>query len=97
MSADSTDQSSAPALLLAGSHLEPYQVTRTQLDGMFNSPTQVKRMIHAGWIVPVRPGKPGREALFDYQSTKAAFARLQAGEQPPPVPPKAKNQVEEEQ
>jgi len=88
-------QTPTPASLLTGTGLEPFQVTRKQLNNFFNSPTQVRQMITAGWIQPVRPGKPGREALFDYQSAKDAYARLQAGEEPPPVQARMKNQLQE--
>jgi hypothetical protein len=54
-------------------------------------------MIAADWIRLVRPGKPGRESLFDFQSAKKAYARLMAGEEPPPLPSKAKNKPEEQQ
>jgi hypothetical protein len=89
-----TDQGPAAALL-ASTRLEPFQVTRTQLHELFNSPTLVKKMIAAGWILPVRPGKPGRETLFDYLSAKGAFACLKAGEEPPPLPARAKYQNQE--
>ena len=94
----STDiyQPRTPAPLLAVTGLEPFQVTRKQLHQMFNSPAQVKLMVVAGWIVPVRPGKPGRETLFDFQSAKAAFERLRAGEEPPPLPARTKNQTQEQ-
>lgn len=78
-----TDQTPTSAPLLAVAGIEPFQITRSQLHDLFNSPTQVRQMITAGWIQPVRPGKPGRETLFDYQSAKVAFARLRAGEEPP--------------
>ena len=77
--------------------IEPFQITRKQLHGSFNSPQLVKQMIAAGWIVPVRQGKPGRETLFDYQSAANAYARLRAGEEPPPLPSKAKSEPEGEQ
>ena len=75
--------------------IAPFQVTRKQLNQMFNSPTQVKEMIAAGWIVPVRPGKPGRETLFDYQSAVNAYARLQAGEEPQPMAKSENHQLQE--
>jgi hypothetical protein len=75
--------------------LKPFQVTRKQLNQMFNSPTQVKQLITAGWIIPVRPGKPGRETLFDYQSAVNAYARLQAGEEPQPMAKTANLQLQE--
>ncbi len=43
-------------------------------------------MIAGGWITVVRRGSPGREALYDYESAKAAFERLKRGEQPPLLP-----------
>jgi hypothetical protein len=84
-STTSIDQGPTTALL-ADTGLEPFQVTRKQLHQMFNSPAQVKQMIAAGWIKQVRPGRPGRETLFDYQSAKAAYERLRVGEEPPPTP-----------
>lgn len=75
--------------------LKPFQVTRKQLHELFNSPQMVKQMIAAGWIVPVRPGKPGRETLFDYQSAANAYERLQAGEEPQPVTKTVNLQLQE--
>jgi hypothetical protein len=72
--------------------LKPFQVTRKQLHELFNSPQLVKRLISAGWIVPVRAGKPGRETLFDYQSAENAYERLRAGEEPPALPTTANHQ-----
>jgi hypothetical protein len=40
-------------------------------------------MIAAGWIKVVRKGKPGREALYDYESAARSFQRLKDGEEPP--------------
>ncbi len=81
--------------LPAGSGLEPFQVTRKQLHQIFNSQQLVKQMVAAGWIVPVRPGKQGRESLFDYQSAKSAFARLRAGEAPKSMVNPVNNQLQE--
>jgi len=77
--------------------LEPFQVTRKQLHELFNSPQLVRQMIAAGWILPVRPGKAGRETLFDYQSATKAYDRLRAGEEPPPLPKRGINQLVEAQ
>ena len=91
-----TDQCHAAALPL-DAEVEPFQVTRKKLPVLFDSPQLVKQMIAADWIRLVRPGKPGRESLFDFQSAKKAYARLMAGEEPPPLPLKAKNKPEEQQ
>jgi len=66
--------------------LDPFLVTRAFLNQVFSSPRLVQRLIAAGWIITVRPGRPGCEALFDYPSAKAAYGRLKAGEQPPLLP-----------
>lgn len=63
----------------------PFMVTRRKMNLMFGSSSLVKRMAAAGWLVVVRPGRPGRETLYDYQSAQRAFARLKAGEEPPPL------------
>lgn len=75
--------------------LKPFQVTRKQLHEVFNSPQLVKLMIAADWITAVRPGKPGRETLFDYQSAANAYARLQAGEEPQPATKMGNLQLQE--
>lgn len=62
--------------------LEPFQVTRRDLNHLFASPSLVKDLIAAGWIKTVRQGSPGRESLYDFQTAKAAFVRLQNGEEP---------------
>jgi len=62
--------------------LKPFQVTRRGLRQLFSSPTLVERFIAADWIELVRPGKPGREALFDYASAEAAYERFKRGEEP---------------
>jgi len=66
--------------------VNPFQITRTQLEWLFSSPKLVQRMRYAGWIVVTRPGKPGRETLFDYSSAMGAYERLRNGEQPPLLP-----------
>lgn len=66
--------------------VDPFQITRKQLFACFNEPRTVRRMITAGWIQTIRQGKPGREALYDFQSAKQAYERLLAGEQPPLLP-----------
>jgi hypothetical protein len=75
--------------------IPPFQVTRKQLNALFNSPQLVKQMTDAGWITAVRPGKPGRETLYDYQSAANAYARLQAGEEPQPMTKTENHQLQE--
>jgi hypothetical protein len=65
--------------------ISPFCVNRRQLEGLYGSPTLAKRMIAAGWIEMVRPGKAGREALYDYQSAQQAYDRFKSGENPPPL------------
>jgi hypothetical protein len=65
---------------------EPFCVTRRKLFTLFGSPRLTQRMIAAGWITAIRPGAPGRETLYDFQSAKAAFHRLKNGEEPPLLP-----------
>lgn len=60
----------------------PFLVTRRDLDKRFASKTLTGQMIKAGWIALVRPGKPGREALYDYQSAVNALERLRRHEEP---------------
>jgi hypothetical protein len=43
-------------------------------------------MIAARWIAVVRPGSPGRETLYDFESAKTAAARFKAGEELPVLP-----------
>ena len=62
--------------------LDPFMVTRRQLNEKFASHRLVTRMIAAGWITVVRPGKPGRETLYDFASAKLAWNRIRAGEEP---------------
>jgi hypothetical protein len=69
--------------LLVEKELAPFQITRRTLEHLFSSPRLVQRLLAAGWILTVRPGKAGCEALFDYQSAAAAYDRLKNGEQPP--------------
>jgi len=66
--------------------IQPFMVTRKILFTIFSSPRLVMRMIAAGWVVEVRRGGPGREALFDFQSAQDAYARLKRGEEPPLLP-----------
>jgi len=66
--------------------LEPFLVTRKTLFQIFASPRLTQRMLAAGWIVNVRRGAPGREALFDYRSAVAAYERFKGGETPPLLP-----------
>ena len=70
---------SAPAI-------KPFLVTRQTLIELFGSKTLTDEMIQAGWIQPVRPGKPGRAALFDYASSERAAERLKNGEEPQAQP-----------
>lgn len=58
--------------------LEPFQITRYQLNYLLNSPSLVKEMLKSGEIEVVRLGKPGREALYDYQSVKTAYQRFKS-------------------
>lgn len=60
----------------------PFLVTRRDLDKRFASKTLAGQMIKAGWIALVRPGKPGREALYDFASARVAYLRLKSGEDP---------------
>ena len=65
--------------------LHPFAVTRKGLEALFGSPQLVRQLLAAAWIQVVRLGKPGREALFDYESAQAAYQRLRAGEEPASV------------
>ena len=62
--------------------IEPFLVTRRDLNRRFASKTLTGQLIKAGWIALVRPGKPGREALYDYQSAVHALERLRRHEEP---------------
>ena len=66
--------------------VEPFLVTRKDLFHLFGSKRLVQRLLFHGWIQPVRLGKPGREALYDFISAKEAFARYKSGEEPPLLP-----------
>lgn len=66
------DAPQAPAFLM----------NRKDLVKWFSSPSLVKQMIKANWIQPFRKGKPGREALYEYEVAKSAYERLQAGDDP---------------
>ena len=68
--------------VLATVEIVPFAVNQKNLEKLFGSPQLVKQMRKAEWISVVRPGKPGREALFDYESTQVAYQRLRAGENP---------------
>lgn len=59
-----------------------FLMTRKKLVEWFGSPSLVKKMIKADWIPPVRKGKPGREALYDYEEASRAYERFKAGEEP---------------
>jgi len=61
---------------------EPFAVNRKELTRLFASPQLAQDLVDVGWIEVVRAGKPGRETLFDFQSAKAAYARLRGGESP---------------
>ena len=60
----------------------PFLVTRQQLYALFASRQLVRDMVAAGWLAVIRPGGPGRETLFSYESAQAAFDRLKLGELP---------------
>lgn len=62
--------------------IEPFVATRRDLKALFRSPTLVTDLIDAGWIKPIRPGKPGREALYDFDSARLAYERLKRGDEP---------------
>ncbi len=64
----------------------PYLVNRKTLLFKFVSPKLVARMIAADWFVVVRKGKPGCEALYDYESVEKAYERYKGGEEPPLLP-----------
>ena len=63
--------------------IQPFIVTKKDLCTMYRSPRLAQRMISAGWIMTARPGRPGRATLYDFESAKAAYARLKNGEEPP--------------
>lgn len=84
------DQSSTAVPNAEPDQVRPFIVTRKSLFTLLASPRLAQRMIAAGWIAVVRPGSPGREALFDYESAKAAFERFKGGEEPPLLPCEAK-------
>jgi len=62
--------------------VDPFIITRRQLHGLFASRQLVRAMIAAGWLTVIRPGGPGRETLFSYESAQTAFDRLKIGEMP---------------
>lgn len=66
--------------------IQPFLINRKYLFTLFSSPRLAQRMIAAGWIAVVRRGTPGREALYSYESAKAAFERFKGGEEPPLLP-----------
>lgn len=72
--------------------VEPFMVTRRQLNEMFSSPTLVTQMIKAGWITTIRAGKQGREARFSYESAKQAWDRYESGEEPDQAQPETNDQ-----
>jgi hypothetical protein len=73
-----------PAICPAA-RITPFVVNHRDLETLFASPRLCRRLIAAGWIEKVRLGKPGREALYDYESARRAYERFKAGENPPPL------------
>jgi len=58
--------------------LTPFAVTKRQLVELFNSPSLVRQQIKDGQFLVVRPGGPGREALYDFESAQAAYERIRS-------------------
>jgi hypothetical protein len=65
--------------------LTPFLLTKRQLVHLFGSHRLVKMMVAANWFERIREGGPGKEALYSYESAKAAYERLKVGENPPPL------------
>lgn len=65
---------------------KPFLVTRRKLIALFSSKTLTDQIIKAGWVQQVRPGKPGRAALYDYVSAEGAAEKLRKGEEPQAQP-----------
>jgi hypothetical protein len=53
-------------------------------------PKLVQRWLYYDWVEVVRPGNRGREAVIDFASLKAAYARYRNGDHPPLLPSEAR-------
>lgn len=59
-----------------------FLITRKQIEQAFASKQLARSLIQHNWVEVVRPGGPGREALYSYASAVRAFERIKAGEWP---------------
>lgn len=66
--------------------MEQRWVSKKDAIQVTNSPRIVQRLIHSGWLKPVRTVKPGQRALFTRKSLDEACQRIENGEEPPLLP-----------